>query len=64
MMRRTFMRPDLARKETVKAIVRTIFSWFRGVRYGAAFSRLQLRAVLDGYRDRMGRTVLAQPKTD
>ncbi|MCI0607244.1 glycosyltransferase [bacterium] len=62
MMRKTFSRPDLARRETMKAIARTLFSWFRGIPYGAAFSRLQLLAVLDGYRGRMGRTVIARPK--
>lgn len=62
MMRRTFLRPDLARRETMKAVARALFSWFRGVRYGAAFSRLELRAILDGYRGRMGRTVTARPK--
>ncbi len=63
MMRETFGRPDLARKETIKAIFRALFSWVRGFKYGYAFTRLQLRGVFDGYCARMGRTILPKPKT-
>lgn len=61
-MRRTFQRPDLARREALKALGRAGLAWRRGPRYGLAYSRLQLQAILDGYRDRLGRTVLPQPK--
>lgn len=61
-MNKTFQRPNLARREAVKALGRAFFSWGRGLRYGAAFTSLQLQGVLDGYLGRMGRTVLPQPK--
>ena len=62
MMRQTFHRSDLARRESLKAIGRALFSWGRGPRYGATFTRLQLRGLLDGYLNRMGRTVLPRTK--
>lgn len=62
MMRETFERPDLARREVVKALGRTLLSTRRGPRYAAAFMTMQLRGVIDGYRSRMGRTVQPQPK--
>jgi rhamnopyranosyl-N-acetylglucosaminyl-diphospho-decaprenol beta-1,3/1,4-galactofuranosyltransferase len=61
-MRRTFDRPDLARREARRALLRSLASWGRGPRYGARYSSLQLRGVLDGYRDRLGRTVEPQQK--
>jgi GT2 family glycosyltransferase len=61
-MRRTFDRPDLARRETMRALSRSALSWRRGARYGARFTTLQLRGVVDGYRDRLGRRVEPQPK--
>jgi glycosyltransferase involved in cell wall biosynthesis len=57
MMRRTFDRPDLARREAMKAVARCGRAWLRGPGYGMRFTRLQLRAILDGYRGRMGATV-------
>lgn len=57
MMRSTFGRPDLARRETLKALYRSLAAWLRGPAYGAVFARLQLRALLDGYRGRLGRTL-------
>lgn len=62
MTRETFGRPDLARRETAKAAVRIAAAWLRGPVYGARFSALQARAVLDGWAGRMGRTVEPQPK--
>jgi GT2 family glycosyltransferase len=56
-MRSTFGRPDLARRAAVKATLRSLGAWGRGLAYGLAYSRLQWRAVADGYRGRMGRTV-------
>jgi GT2 family glycosyltransferase len=61
-MSRTFQRPDLARRELFKAIGRACLSWGRGAKYGFAFTMLQLRAIVDGYLGRMGRTVLPVPK--
>jgi GT2 family glycosyltransferase len=59
---REFRRPDLARHEVVKAVARALLSWGRGPRFGSAFTILQLRAVLDGYLGKMGRTVAPTPK--
>lgn len=61
-MTRTFRHPGLAQRELFKAIGRACFSWGRGLRYGSAFTRLQLRGVVDGYLGRMGRTVDPTPK--
>jgi glycosyltransferase involved in cell wall biosynthesis len=61
-MYRTFQRPDLARRETFKAFIRISASWGRGPKYGASFTTLQLRGILDGYRGRMGCTVMPSPK--
>ena len=62
MMKRTFNRPDLAIRESMKVILRVPLSWARGPKYGVAFSRLQLRAVWDGYLGRMGRTIMPGDK--
>jgi GT2 family glycosyltransferase len=56
-MRRVLGRPDLARREAARALGRSASSWLRGPAYGARYTRLQLRGVLDGYRDRLGRRV-------
>jgi GT2 family glycosyltransferase len=61
-MTRTFQRPQLARRELRKAVARTCCSWGRGPRYGLAFTKLQLRAIVDGYLGHMGRTVIPAPK--
>lgn len=61
-MRRTFDRPDLARRETGKALLRSATSWARGPRYGAHYTHLQMKGVLDGYAGRLGRRVEPQPK--
>lgn len=61
-MTRTFDRPDLARREAGKALLRSAASWARGPRYGARYSGHQLRGIVDGYRGRLGRTVLPQSK--
>ena len=62
-MRRTFGRPDLARRETWRAGARSAAAWLRGLRYGMEVTRLQTRAVFDGYRGRLGRTVEPVPKS-
>ncbi len=62
MMRRTFDRPDLARRCAARAAAKGLAAWTRGLRHGLESSRLQLRAVFDGYRDRMGRTL--EPPTE
>jgi len=62
MMRNTFGRPDLARREALKSLARTVTAWGRGPRYGAAFAGFQLRGILDAYRGRMGRVVAPRIK--
>jgi GT2 family glycosyltransferase len=62
MMHNTFQRPDLARREVIKALMRIATAWSCGPRYGAKFAHLQSRAILDGYSGRMGRTILPNPK--
>jgi hypothetical protein len=61
-MTRTFGRRDLARREAVKAVGRSAASWLNGPRYGARYTSLQFRGVVDGYRGRLGRTVEPQAK--
>jgi rhamnopyranosyl-N-acetylglucosaminyl-diphospho-decaprenol beta-1,3/1,4-galactofuranosyltransferase len=61
-MRNTFNRPDLARREVGRAIGRSATSWLSGPRYGARYTSLQFRGVLDGYRSRLGRRVEPTPK--
>jgi GT2 family glycosyltransferase len=63
-MRNALDRPDLARRQAVLALGRAITSWTRGARYGARYSNLQLRGVVDGYRGRLGRTVPPRAKSD
>ena len=62
MMRRTFPRRDLARRQAMKALAWSITAWGRGPRYAARFGPLQLRAVIDGYRGRLGLTVPPEAK--
>jgi hypothetical protein len=62
MMKHTFHRPDLARREAFKALGRSLFAWIKGPKYGLEFSLLQARGVWDGYRGRLGRTVMPKPK--
>lgn len=62
MMGETFGRPDLARREVARALVRSAAGFVRGPRPGLALARLQLRAVRDARGGRMGRTVSPQPK--
>lgn len=57
LMRRTFDRPDLARREVVKGVARAAAGFARGLGYGGALARMQLGGLIDGYRDRLGRTV-------
>jgi glycosyltransferase involved in cell wall biosynthesis len=56
-MTKLFQQPRLARREARKALLRSVASWKRGPRYAMRFNHLQLRAVVDGYRGRLGRTV-------
>jgi glycosyltransferase involved in cell wall biosynthesis len=57
MMRRCFNRHDLARKEVLKAVGRSVVGSLRGPYYCAALALLQARAIIDGYAGRMGRLV-------
>jgi len=61
-MRTEFGRPDLARREAARSVLRALTAWRRGPGYGLRFGRLQLRGVVDGYRGRLGRTVAPQAK--
>jgi GT2 family glycosyltransferase len=56
-MRRELGHPELARREAARALGRSVSSWARGPRYGARYTNLALRGIVDGYRDRLGRTV-------
>jgi GT2 family glycosyltransferase len=62
MMRTTFGRPDLARREAIRALGRALASWSRGPRYGAEFTRLQAKALADGYSGRLGPRVPPRAK--
>jgi hypothetical protein len=64
MMRRTFGRPDLARRAAAKALVRALAGWMRGPGYGAELTRLELRAIRDGYTGRLGATVAPRTKVE
>lgn len=61
-MRTTFGRPDLARREAARSLMRTVTAWGRGPGYAVRFGGLQLRGVIDGYRGRLGRTVAPEAK--
>ena len=63
MMRGPLERPDLARRQAGRAVLQSATAWRRGPRYGATYSSMQLRGVVDGYRGRLGRTVLPVAKT-
>lgn len=62
MMRTTFGRGDLARREALRALGRSAAAWLRGPGYGLDFTLLQLRAVADGYAGRLGRRVAPRSK--
>jgi GT2 family glycosyltransferase len=62
MMRSTFQRPDLARRQTGKVLVRSLAAWRKGVGYGADHARFQVRALADGWRGRLGPVVRPQTK--
>ncbi len=62
-MRRSFDRPDLARREATRALGRSVGSWARGPRYGALYSAMQIRGIADGYRGKLGRVVEPRAKT-
>jgi len=61
-MRKTFQRPDLARREATKALGRSLLAWSRGPRYGWSFARHQLLGVAHGYTEKLGRTIAPEPK--
>jgi len=61
-MRTTFERPDLARREAAKALLRSVAAWGNGPRYGWKFSALQMRGLFDGYFGRLGRRVEPEQK--
>lgn len=57
LMRHRFGRPDLARREAARALVRSVASWLRGPRYALRFSHLEWAGVRDGWRGQLGRSV-------
>lgn len=62
MMRTTFGRPDLARREALKALGRAAAGWSRGPGYGWEFARLELRGIRDGFAGRLGPRVPPRAK--
>lgn len=56
LMRVTFERPDLARREAARLLVKSLASWLRGPGFGLACTRTYLRALWDGYRGSLGAT--------
>jgi glycosyltransferase involved in cell wall biosynthesis len=62
LMRRRFDRPDLARREAVRALARSVRALGRGPGYALATARHQLGGAADGYRARLGRTVEPRAK--
>lgn len=62
MMRVTFARGDLARRETARALARCAASFARGPAYGADFTAYTLRGIADGWRGRQGPIVAPRAK--
>jgi GT2 family glycosyltransferase len=56
-MRLHLGRPDLARREAARTMGRAVSSWARGPAYGARYTVLALRGIVDGYSGRLGRRV-------
>jgi GT2 family glycosyltransferase len=56
-MTRTFGRRDLARRQAARVLAGSATAWLRGPRYGARFTTMAVRGVVDGYRGRLGRTI-------
>lgn len=56
-MRRTFGRPDLARRYALRALARTSTALTHGPRYAWRYLWMQCRGIVDGCRGRLGRTV-------
>lgn len=57
MMRDEFGRPDLARRQALRAVVRSVASFARGIRYGARSTHFHLLGVWHGYRAKRGPVV-------
>lgn len=57
-MQNRFTRPDLARREVMKATARSLIGWRYGIRFGIRLGYVQVRAIFDGFRGRVGRTIL------
>lgn len=64
MMRGTFGRPDLAHREALRSLGRMMASWTRGPGYGLEFTRLQAKALADGFAGRLGPRVPPREKYD
>jgi glycosyltransferase involved in cell wall biosynthesis len=61
-MSKEFGRSDLAWRQSWRTLGKMGLAWRRGLQYGATYSRLQGRALWDGWRSHLGRTVLPQAK--
>lgn len=57
-----FARPDLARRQTLRTLAKATRGWQKGPAYGRVYQTMLLRGVWDGWRGRMGRTVMPQAK--
>lgn len=62
MMRRRFDRPDLARREAIRALARSVASVTRGPGYFLDSTHYHGLGILDGYRARLGATIRPRPK--
>ncbi len=61
-MRGTLGAPRLARRMALKGLVQSVLAFGRGPRYGWRYATMQLRGIVDGYRGRLGPTILPVPK--
>lgn len=61
-MAHRFGRPDLARRQTLRALAKSNLGWQKGLAYGRVYQAMHLRGLWDGWRGRMGRTVMPQAK--
>lgn len=62
LMRKSFRRPDLAARQIINEMAKSLFSFRRGVKYGVAFSHMSLLGVAHGLVGKMGKTIEPQSK--
>jgi hypothetical protein len=61
-MAHRFGRPDLARRQTLRVLAKSIRGWQKGLAYGRTYQTMHVRGLWDGWHGRMGRTVMPQAK--